>query len=170
MKAIVLTELTAPNPAFNRREARAAKRRGEKYPIPRTVTLQPGDEIDHPDVHIHCCTSPPKCRPSDAECTQAVHRFFNSPKRKARLLQLKQMAAPAVLKTLPKELQEYVAMALPKYADELQQLEQPADVINSAGDTIPPLGTPFPVDGDELTDFVDDEDTDEDVDPADGDE
>lgn len=127
MKAIVLTELTGPNPAYSRRAAVRARKRGEEYSIPKIVVHKVGDEIDHPDVHIHCCTSPPKCRPADDECTQAVHRFFNDPKRKRRLAQLKRMAQPAVLRTLPKDLREYVAMAMPKYSQELATIPDPDD-------------------------------------------
>ena len=130
MKAIRIVDALGPNPAFDKAAAKAAKAKGEKYPISPDVTYRAGEVIEDPDCWILCVLATPVCRPEDDECKEKVNAYLNHPSRKSELAKLKRMASPSVFKDLPKGLQEYVNVVAKKWlpANEQPKVQKTDDV------------------------------------------
>ena len=134
MKAIRIVDAEGPNPAYNKKAATEAKLKGKAYEVPKTVTHKAGDTVDDPDCWILCVVPVPLCKPSDDECKAKVEKYLSHPARKAQIAKLKKMASPAVFKTLPKGMQQYVTTVAAKWLD---AKEQPPEVASKDADTKP---------------------------------
>lgn len=123
MKAIRIVDAVGPNPAYDKAAAKAAKAKGEKYPISADVTYKAGEVVEDPHCWILCVLATPVCRPEDDDCKAKVDAYLKHPSRKSEMEKLKRMASPSVFKDLPNGLQEYVTVVAKKW---LKPSEQPA--------------------------------------------
>lgn len=103
MKAELIKEGRAVNPAYDSREHRQCKKRGEKYGIPMYLTLPVGFQMDDPLCWCHCCPghkgAPPIAKPTDDECRRKVDDWMTR-ERPKRLEQIRQMARPENLRKM----------------------------------------------------------------------